>query len=166
MVDETVIAAPVVTSAPKYAGFLVRLIAYIIDCMILGVICVVLVIPVLAVIMAMGFMTPAGSEPNMSIILIAIALMLITAVAEVLVTMLYFSWFTSSKYMGTPGKILLKLKVTDLDGNRISLLTAWLRFMALTLLNQFFYVGSLAIIVTEKKQGIYDLVLNTVVIQE
>lgn len=155
-----------VTAAPKYAGFLVRLIAYVIDCIILGIICSVLVIPMIFVFMGIAFLMPMDSEPNAIVILIMISLMLITALAEIVVTMLYFSWFTSSKYMGTPGKILLKLKVTDLEGNRISLLTAWLRFMAQTLLNQFFYVGSLAILVTEKKQGIYDLVLNTVVIQE
>jgi len=41
----------------------------------------------------------------------------------------FYIWFVSSKYQGTPGKILLKLKVTDLEGNRISILRSVKRFM-------------------------------------
>jgi len=78
---------------------------------------------------------------------------------------IYFSWFESSKFMGTPGKIIMKLKITDANGNRISFMAALLRFIAKMALNQIFYAGSLFILFNDNKQGLYDLLLNTYVIK-
>ncbi|MDF2572930.1 MAG: hypothetical protein K0R55_4534 [Sporomusa sp.] len=37
-------------------------------------------------------------------------------------------WFNSSSYQGTPGKMILGIKVTDLEGNRISFLRSMGRY--------------------------------------
>jgi len=46
-----------------------------------------------------------------------------------LISTIYYLWFVSSNYQGTPGKMLLRLKVTDLEGNRISFLRSIGRYM-------------------------------------
>ena len=80
--------------------------------------------------------------------------------------MVYNAWFESSKYQGTPGKILLKLKVVDEQGNRIGFVTAALRYILKTVFANFFYIGFIVILLNDKKQGLYDLLLKTCVVQE
>ncbi len=150
---------------PEYAGFLIRLVAYIIDWFILSIISGIFLVPVMILYFTVIFMG-MSDNPNMLFMLMALLLMLIIVLIMALVMILYFAWFESSKYMGTPGKILLKLKVVDANGNRISLVTAFLRTILKNILNNFFWIGSLFILFSDKKQGIYDLLLNTYVIKE
>ena len=150
---------------PEYAGFLIRLVAYIIDWFILSVISGIFLVPVMILYFAVIFMG-TSDNPNMMFMLMAMLLMMIIVLIMALVMILYFAWFESSKYMGTPGKILLKLKVADANGNRISLVTAFLRTILKNILNNFFWIGSLFILFSDKKQGIYDLLLNTYVIKD
>ena len=155
---------PVFTSL-EYAGFLIRLVAYLIDSVIIGVIGSIILMPAMILYFAAIFAS-SSNDPNVTFLLIAVLLMFLTVLIELVVVALYYAWFESSKYMGTPGKILLKLKVTDANGNRISLVTALLRFILKNVLNQFFWIGSLFILFSDKKQGIYDLLLNTYVIKD
>ena len=149
----------------EYAGFLIRFVAYLIDWFILGTITFIILIPVTVLYFALIFMG-TSDDPNVMFMILATLLMMITVLIVALVMMVYFAWFESSKYMGTPGKILLKLKVTDANGNRISLVNAFLRTILKNILNNFFWIGSLFILISEKKQGIYDLLLNTYVIKD
>jgi len=149
----------------EYAGFLIRFVAYLIDSIIIGIIGGILMMPAMVLYFAAIFLS-SSDDSNIAFLLIAVIFMLLTVLIEIVVVALYYAWFESSRYMGTPGKILLKLKVTDANGNRISLVTALLRFILKTILNNFFWIGSLFILFSDKKQGIYDLLLNTYVIKE
>ena len=163
-------AAPV----PEYAGFLVRFVAKFIDGIIMGTVISALLIPIyLAYILAIIASTSYDSSSTifgmigmMFVIMFLFLFISIVFAAIFVLTAIYFAWFESSKYMGTPGKMIMKLKVTDTGGNRITFLTALLRFISKMVFNQVFYIGSLFILFNDKKQGLYDLLLNTYVIKE
>ncbi len=75
---------------------------------------------------------------------------------------LYFAGMESSKYQGTLGKILMKLKVTDEKGGRLSLANATGRNLAkgisILIWPVAFFSG--------KKQGLHDILAKTLVLEE
>jgi len=78
---------------------------------------------------------------------------------------LYFAFMESSKWQGTVGKRALSLKVVDLDGKRISFGRATGRYFG-KFLSGILYIGYLMIFWTKKKQGLHDMMANTLVIRE
>lgn len=92
-------------------------------------------------------------------------LFFITAIF-LLIRWLYFAIMESSSYQATFGKQLLEIKVTDMDGNRISFWRATLRYFAKILSGMIFYLGYLMIGFTEKKQGLHDMIAGTLVIND
>ena len=80
--------------------------------------------------------------------------------------LLYFSWFESSSYMGTPGKIAIGMQVVDLQGNRISFGKALVRNLAKVVSAIILGLGFVAIGFTEKKQGLHDIIAGTTVVMK
>ncbi|WP_406656034.1 RDD family protein [Methanolobus sp. ZRKC2] len=78
----------------------------------------------------------------------------------------YFAGLESSSYQATFGKQFLSVKVTDLEGNRISFGKATARYFLKTITGAIFGIGYLAIIFSKKKQGLYDMAVGTAVIRE
>jgi uncharacterized RDD family membrane protein YckC len=68
-----------------------------------------------------------------------------------LIRWLYFAIMESSSYQATFGKQLLEIKVTDMDGNRISFWRATLRYFAKILSGMIFYLGYLMISTSESR---------------
>jgi uncharacterized RDD family membrane protein YckC len=116
----------------------IRLVAYLIDSLILGVIGFVIMIPAAIIYIAAIFMS-SSDEPNIAMLMIALIVIFISVLVEVVMMVVYSAWFESSKYQGTPGKILLKLKVVDEWGNRIGFVTAALRYILKIVFANFFY---------------------------
>ncbi|GAN67557.1 RDD family protein [Acetobacter orleanensis] len=83
-----------------------------------------------------------------------------------LVPALYFILFESSRFRATPGKRLCQLEVTTLDGARISIGRATLRFLIKALLSfPLLYIGVLMVAFTRRKQALHDLIAGTLVIR-
>ena len=81
------------------------------------------------------------------------------------VTLLYFTLFWSSKFQGTPGKIVLGLKIVDVNGNKISYFTALIRYISTIISSLFLGIGYLLIIFDGKKQALHDKLASTYVIK-
>jgi len=81
-----------------------------------------------------------------------------------LFTILYYSIFESSKHQGTLGKIAIKIKVVDKEGNRLSFAHALGRNLSKILSSLIFYVGYLMVLWTKEKQALHDYLANTYVI--
>jgi len=79
---------------------------------------------------------------------------------------LYKSFFEASKYQGTPGKIILKLKVVNEYGQPISIWQSFGRNAARTISGMIFMIGYLFVLFTDKKQTLHDLIANTYVVQK
>lgn len=140
---------------PVYAGFWLRFAAYLIDSMILGL-----------VFFPLGFILGAvlaatGSARNSD--LMAVVNML-TNVVSIAAGWLYRSLLESSSWQGTVGKKLLGLKVTDLNGNRISFGKATGRYFAMILSGMICFIGFFMVAFTEKKQGLHDMLAGTLVV--
>jgi uncharacterized RDD family membrane protein YckC len=56
------------------------------------------------------------------------------------------------------------IKVTDLKGNRISFAKAFMRHISKLITTAFFGIGYLTIIFSKKRQGLYDMIVGTVVV--
>jgi uncharacterized RDD family membrane protein YckC len=152
---------------PVYAGFWIRFIAYIIDAFVMGIGIMIIMVP-LVVVMVLALPINSGSRYGSdsgfgTIFCCVYCLSIIVSLAG---QWLYFAWFESSKYMGTPGKILMGLAVTDENGDRISFRKATLRYVSKLFTNVIFCIGYIVIAFTSKKQGLYDMIADTYVIKK
>ncbi len=76
---------------------------------------------------------------------------------------LYEAVMESSSYQATLGKMILGMKVSDLYGNRISFARATGRHFAKILSAMILCIGFIMVGLTERKQGLHDLVAGTLV---
>lgn len=83
-----------------------------------------------------------------------------------LIALLYFTILESSSRQATIGKSLLKLKVCDMYGDRLSLPKALIRNLV-RYVNMFvFAIGYLPILFTKKQQGLHDMAAQSLVVDE
>jgi uncharacterized RDD family membrane protein YckC len=164
-------ALPQTTAAAleDHAGFWKRVAAYIIDA-------IVLYIPNLLIMKAMGgdaaqetmkqAMLAAPGDPHAMLAAYEHyfttmgTAMLITAV----ITWLYFALLESSPWQATLGKLALAMRVTDLDGHRISFPRALGRYLAKFLSTIILCIGFLMVGWTRRKQGLHDMIAGTLVL--
>lgn len=85
---------------------------------------------------------------------------LITTVA----TWLYFAVCESSAWQATIGKLALGIRVTDLQGKRISFLRALGRYGAKFISAIILLIGFIMVAFTRRKQGLHDLIAGTLVL--
>src|SRR5208282_6521696 len=76
---------------------------------------------------------------------------------------LYEALMESSSYQATLGKMIFGMKVTDLYGNRISFGRATGRHFAKILSGMILCIGFIMVGLTERKQGLHDLLAGTLV---
>ena len=77
---------------------------------------------------------------------------------------LYFSVCESSNWQATVGKLALGIRVTDLQGNRISFPRALGRYPAKFLSYITLCIGFLMVAWTRRKQGLHDMIAGTLVL--
>jgi uncharacterized RDD family membrane protein YckC len=83
-----------------------------------------------------------------------------------LIALLYFSWFESSRFQATPGKLAVGMIVIGLDGNRISFGKAIIRTLSKIISGLILYIGFFMIGFTEKRQGLHDMIAGTTVVMK
>lgn len=77
---------------------------------------------------------------------------------------LYTALFEASAMQATPGKKAIGIKVTDLQGNRISFGRATGRYFAEWITGMTFLVGYVMVAFTQKRQSLHDMIAGTVVV--
>jgi uncharacterized RDD family membrane protein YckC len=82
----------------------------------------------------------------------------------IIIPWLYFAGFECSKGQATPGKTLLRMVVTDWDGNRISFARATLRHFVKIISALILFIGFIMIGLTKKRQGLHDIVSGCLVL--
>jgi len=134
---------PALPEQPRYAGFWIRLLAYILDAIVLGAI----TYPLVRVLASMGI-----GDSSSNILSIAISWM-------------YFAVFESSEWMASPGKKVLGLIVTDEQGMKISIGRATRRYLAKIVSGLILGIGFIMIAFTARKQGLHDKIFHTLVLR-
>src|SRR6266478_5696656 len=140
----------------SYGGFWVRVVAAIIDAIILRVV-------VAPVGMIFGGLGMAGTLSGIHHTGLGILGGGITIILLVFGSWLYEAFMESSSYQATLGKMIFGMRVTDLNGNRISFERATGRHFAKWLSTMILGIGYVMVGFTERKQGLHDLLAGTLV---
>jgi uncharacterized RDD family membrane protein YckC len=82
----------------------------------------------------------------------------------VIVPWLYFAGFESSRSQATPGKVLMSLVVTDMQGSKPTFARTTLRFFLKFISALIIFVGFLMIGFTKKHQGLHDRIAGCLVL--
>jgi uncharacterized RDD family membrane protein YckC len=138
-----------------YAGFWIRFAAYLIDSILLGLIFFPLGLG-LGLVMA-----ATGNNQNPELMM---GINGGVNVVSLVVTWLYSSLLESSSWQGTVGKKLIGLRVTDLDGRRISFGRATGRHFGKILSSLICLAGFIMAAFTEKHQALHDQLAGTLVL--
>jgi uncharacterized RDD family membrane protein YckC len=141
----------------RYGGFWIRVVAAIIDAIILRVVVAPVGIIFGSLGLAGGMMT---GVPHMGLHLLGGG---VTALLLIFGSWLYEAFMESSSYQATLGKMIFGMKVTDLYGNRISFERATGRHFAKWLSAVILFIGYIMVGLTERKQGLHDLLAGTLV---
>ena len=161
-------AAPPVAYAPPsiYGGFWIRLLAHLIDHVILGAIAAPLfIIIALPTIVRVAHEAERNQEPSPELIMAILSSVFLYIALAFVGQWLYEALLTSSSWQGTIGKRVLRLKVVDEAGNRIGFGRATGRFFAKILSSMFFCIGFIMVGFTERKRGLHDMLAATVVMK-
>lgn len=154
-----------VSPSQPYAGFGLRFIALIVDAIIL-----MPVQWVLALVFG-GFFSLAGLAAGSDAGAAAGALAAMAGAMAVYILLMftvhffYSTLLESSKMQATLGKKVVGIKVTDLNGNRISVGRAAGRTLGKFLSSMILCVGYLMAAFTERKQALHDLLAGTLVVK-
>jgi len=155
----------------NYAGFWLRLVAIIIDGIIVGCAQAFIIVPLLAAV-GFGFATGADnmdfSDPEQAAGLVAslAALMGGYWLLAMCLQILYFTFMESSKYQATVGKIALGLIVTDINGGKLDFTKAFIRNLCKIISNFTMLIGYIMAGFTEKRQALHDMIASTLVVKK
>jgi uncharacterized RDD family membrane protein YckC len=150
--SEPLIEKPAHKARVEYAGFSFRLLALSIDGLILGL----LTLPWNTTFFPFDIPFSWGH--------CSVSSLSLPSFWGILIGWVYFPFFESSKWQGTPGKLLCGMKVTDLEGKRLLPARALGRYFAKVFFTVFFFFGYFFAIFTHRKQALHDLVAGTLVV--
>jgi uncharacterized RDD family membrane protein YckC len=143
-------AQPASGAAVAYGGFWIRLVAYIIDAILISI-----VMGVVAVALGVNFMNAQNLEqydPTFNLVSLVIG-------------WLYFALMESSERGATVGKMAMGLRVVTNEGQRLSFLNATGRYFAKIISAMILCIGFIMIGFTERKRGLHDMIASTLVIK-
>ena len=142
---DQILDAPVRKTARSYAGFWIRLVAYIIDSVIVWI----------AQILVATFLVREAASSTVTLIAFYFIFLCIGVV--------YFAGMESSARQGTIGKMICKLKVGDKNGNPISFSRAIGRYFAKILSAITLCIGFIIVAFDSRKQAMHDMIAGTFV---
>ncbi|WP_018872488.1 RDD family protein [Thioalkalivibrio sp. ALJ16] len=138
-----------------YGGFWIRVGAYLLDAVIIGVPQVVaqaLISPETMVARGPDDPVPPGEAAWFLV--------------NVVVAWLYWAGMHSSRYQATLGKMVFGLRVVDFNGDRITFLRATGRHFATILSGLILMIGYIMVAFTRRRQALHDLIANTLVVRK
>ena len=157
---------PPVTRA--YAGFWLRVVACLVDGVLIGAVCGAIFVPMFFLTGLGGFLRALdhNHQPDPAVIASFISSIALLVLASVLGGWLYYAYFESSEWQGTVGKKVMSLIVTDLDGNRVSFARASGRYFARFVTKLIpLGIGYVLAGLTEKKQALHDMIASCLVLR-
>lgn len=148
-----------------YAGFWRRWAAWMVDTLLVTMAnYAVLMIVVMGFGFGFGAFTPAADPGQLGAS--QIAMMIAIYVTGPTLSALYYVFQESSEAQATLGKRLFGIKVTDIDGHRLSRKHALGRWASHLLCYVTIYIGYLVVAFTDRKQGLHDMAASTLVVDQ
>ena len=150
-----------------YAGFWKRFVAYIIDELILSAVGLAVFLFVGA-LFGISLLSAFSGDPETTaaIVVAAVTMIAVTGVSLMIVGWLYYALMETSVNQGTLGKMAIGIKVTDLQGNRVSFGKATGRYFGKIVSGMILYIGFIMAGFTEKKQALHDIMAGCLVVNK
>ena len=151
-----------------YAGFWLRVLAYIIDMIVLGFFSVPILIGGAMLLGLGGIISnlPRNQDPFANGMPPAFFLFITLCWGVgIFGTWLYFALLESSEWQGTAGKRVLGLIVTDMEGRKVTFMRATGRYFAKFVTHFTFGIGYAMAGFTEKRQALHDMIASCLVLR-
>ena len=147
----------------QYAGFWIRFLAILLD----GILLSIVLSPIsFGIFGLMGVSARLGNRPDPAqIMALLIPAIVAAATIGVVGKWLYEALLTSSSKQATVGKMACGLRVTDLQGRRLTFARATGRFFAKYVSSLTLLIGYIMAGFTERKQALHDFIAGTYVIK-
>ena len=147
---------------PAYAGFWNRAAAAIVDLIITVVGSLVITGPLIAFAVLSGLGRPGDMQPDAMMSPVQLASNLVSLLGG----WLYYALMESSRFQGTLGKMAVQIKVTDLEGNRLTFGRATGRYFGKFVSGLLLGIGYIMVAFTAKKQGLHDIMAGCLVVKK
>jgi uncharacterized RDD family membrane protein YckC len=158
----TTASAPTYPAAVEYAGFWKRVLASVIDGLIVGAAWSAIYYTLVAAgVVSMPEINETDIEPYIRWM---IRYTLVSNAVVFALQTVYFALMESSSRQATLGKMALGIIVTDADGKRISFGRAIGRNLGKIISQIILFIGFLMVAFTQKKQGLHDIMANCLVV--
>ena len=136
----------------NFASFWRRLGAFVIDGLIVGLICGALIAATIyGAVLLESFVAMMGIALSFEFI-------------GITVLVLYPALMHSSKYQATVGKMIFQMKVVDVNSQRITFAKGVVREFATFLSAMILFIGYFMVLFTEKRQALHDQLAGTYVL--
>lgn len=142
-------ARPASAGHVAYGGFWMRVVAYLIDGILLTV-----VYGVVARLLGIDLFESDWDHYDP-----------LANVISLVIGWLYFALLESSERGATVGKMVMGLRVVTSDGQRLSFMNATGRYFAKILSAIILCIGFIMVAFTDKKRGLHDIIAGTLVIK-
>jgi uncharacterized RDD family membrane protein YckC len=150
-------ATPPGPTSAGYGGFWFRVVAYILDAILLNIVFGIFGMIFGITIIPANFATMDTHD--------AMTSMGTLQLVSLVVTWLYFALMESSARGATVGKMAVGLRVVTEQGNRLSFLNATGRFFAKLISAIILCIGFLMVAFTDRKRGLHDMIASTLVVK-
>jgi len=170
-IPATVFAGGAAVAAPlPYAGFWTRFVAMLVDGLILGIPFSIVMIAAIFMMGGFGALMHRQVEENPDAAAALVGPLIAGYFAVlfffILVEWLYFAGMESSARQATFGKSLMSLRVTNVEGQRISFGHASGRFFSKIISGMIpFAIGYIMAAFTARKQALHDMIAGTLVLK-
>jgi len=141
----------------RYAGFWIRVLAFVLDTLILTVIGMLLLVIAVVFVATTQYLSGAAA-PDFS------SLDGFSRFAPSIIDLIYYVYFPASRWQATPGKRICRIYIIRVDGGRV---TAWLalgRLLAYLVSALPLFLGYFMIGWTKQKTALHDLICGTRVV--
>jgi uncharacterized RDD family membrane protein YckC len=159
----SVVGSSLALSVAQYAGFWRRVWASLIDSIVLSIIVTPLGLLLGLPVFGLHMVDFENMDPEA--LRNAIARVVFANLLHLIAGWIYFSLMQSSTRQASLGQMALGMKVTDLNGGRISLSRASSRYFAALISVITLGIGFLMVAFTEKKQALHDMICGTLVVR-
>jgi len=173
-IPATIIATPEEEEAPDigvYAGLGRRLVAFVVDFILILLFDLVaaFVLGLTRRVQNLYFYAvqhaPVNSlTPEGTLIALYGSIIASYGILLIVIPWVYFAGFESSRSQATPGKLLMRVVVTDLEGNKPTFARVTLRHFAKIISTLIIFLGFLMIGLTKKRQGLHDKIAGCLVL--
>lgn len=146
-----------------YAGFWIRVLGYLIDAIVLGVIGAILQMSLFRSMIAMPRIQ-TGVPPDPAVFASMFGMMGLVYLLQLAIAGCYEAFFLAN-LAATPGKLVIGVKVLRPDGSRVSLGRAFGRYFAKILSFLIFFIGVIIVGFDSQKRGLHDMICDTRVVK-